>query len=98
VGSDGKRNYELRGVLVLAVVACAIVGGLAYLIPEPPARGIGDAYQLQTRQHLGIVVRVESQHHFPDGTIREGWLLRAEDGFELWFPRDQMKKAELVRR
>ena len=98
LGMNSPRETTLPGILLLVVVACAIVGGLAWLIPSPTEKPIGDAVQVGTGQHRGVVVKVHPRHHFPDGTIREGWLLRWGDGVELWVPRDQMKKAELVKR
>jgi hypothetical protein len=91
--SRQAHQTTLPGVLLLLVVACAIVAGLALLIPSPTEAAVGDAVQIGTGKHRGVVLKIDPQHHFD-----EGWLLRADDGFELWFPRDQLKKAELVRR
>lgn len=97
VVSGQSKRFDALGMLLLAVVACAVVGGLALLIPERPAKPIGDAIQTGTGEHRGVVLKINPNYPFYDGA-REGWLIRNEHGSEAWIPRDQMKKAELVRR
>lgn len=93
-----ERLSSRIGLLVLLVVATTVVGGLGMLIPEPEKPALGDAYQKETGAHLGIVLEIDPMHQFPDGTTREGWLLRDKFGTETWFPKDHLRKAELVLR
>jgi hypothetical protein len=49
-------------------------------------------YDPVSGKEIGQVVSVESSHEFPDGTFREGALLRVSGG-ESWVPRANLNKA-----
>jgi prepilin-type N-terminal cleavage/methylation domain-containing protein len=58
--------------------------------------GLADAINTNDQRHVGVVVKVEPRHQFENGAITEGWLMRADDGTEVWFVRTNLANSELV--
>lgn len=50
-------------------------------------------YDAKARAELGEVVAVEPEHHFPDGQVSEGLLLRPSRGQAVWTARDKLEHA-----
>ena len=57
---------------------------------------IADAINMNNQRHVGVVVKVEPRHQFENAAITEGWLMRADDGAEVWFVRTNLPHSELV--
>lgn len=97
VEAPRQKRLDAMGILLLAVVACVITCTLAWVIPAPADKPIGDAYRADNGAHMGEVLKIDPKHQFPNGMVDEGWLVR-KDGIEMWWPRSKNTKLELVRR
>jgi hypothetical protein len=101
----GQRRHHLRPprtfdwCLIVAIAAL----GFIIIVPRLPAisfgeRPIADLYNPVTKDMVGILVKIDPIHHFPNGTTSEGWLVRGENGMDVWFPAERFRKVERVNR
>lgn len=94
-----RRLQKLDWILIAGIVNLLFFTALphlpAFAFRQPP---IADLFNRVSNEHVGLLMRIEPNRRFPDGTVREGWLVRGLDGMEIWFPADKMKNVERVKR
>src|SRR5437764_1076618 len=91
-----RNRLPTLGFALLAVLGCAALVRLVFMVPNPPSKPIADAINTNDQRHVGVVVKVELRHQFENGAITESWLMRADDGVEIWFARTNLPNSELV--
>lgn len=59
---------------------------------------IADLYNSYTKEHFGVLMKIDPEHHFPNGTVEEGWLIRTEHAGDTWVPAANQKRVIRVNR
>ena len=91
-----KRHFPAIAFVLLAALGCAAFVRLSRMVPEPRPKPIADAINTNNQRHVGVVVKVDRQHRFPNGAVTEGWLIRGNDGVEVWFSQTNLPHSTLM--
>jgi hypothetical protein len=94
-----RRLDKIDWILIAVLAALLLVIVLPHLsVPSFTKEPIAGLYNPVSGEFVGVVIKEDPQHHFPDGTVREGWLIRAANGYESWTPADNLRRGERINR
>jgi hypothetical protein len=94
---SNRRLDTIDWILSAALGALLLIVIFPHLpVPSFTKEPIAGLYNPVSGEFIGVVIKEDPQHHFPDGTVREGWLIRAPDGFEQWSPADRLRRGERI--
>jgi hypothetical protein len=100
--SDQQKKALIIGVAVFfsigAVLSVVKRGPVAKETVSPVRLGtnqlkMGANLYLSNGYHFGKVVKVDSEHAFPDGTNRLGALVKPTNAFRVWLPMEKLTNA-----